>query len=570
MATVQKDEHGEQWRLGIELGDDQEHASVEEAEEPARDLSRERLERPLHVVTTERLAWAVIAAYAALTRLTALGARPLDSLEAQHALYEYDLASTGTHLAAGLEPGYAGWVHLLTAGFFTIGGANDYTTRVVFALSGLLMVAMAFELRHYIGRAGALALGAMIALSPSLTWYSRASAGATPAAAMALVTIAMFMALKERPGARRAAALGLFAGLMIAADPAGLATGLTLVAALLPIGLWDLITGRHAMLAVRVWLDRYSSQLVMVIVIASAVWAVSQMFVPGGLHAGVIALGAAPFGGAGPAGFAAGWIAGLRFYAPVVTLYEFAIALAAMFGAAVIITLNVRSRFAAWALIWMALSVAYFCWSPRRDPASIVMLLTPAAVVGAIGIGWLHQRESWRMIRLPLAAVAALTLYLGAVGNFVCDAPDASEAPWARHANLFRGAGATTEQARLYSRQAANGIAPAVATVAFDGDIAAPLRWYLRELRPIANDDAATVLVSKAATPRVTGGQAAAIYHFDWAQGWVPNFGDVRAGAVIRFLFSGRIWGPVTSDDVSITVRKPAASAPTVILTPDE
>ena len=173
------------------------------------------------------------------------------------------------------------------------------------------------------------------------------------------------------------------------------------------------------------------------------------------------------------------------------------------------------------------------------------------------------------MIRLPLAAVAALTLYIGAVGNFVYDTPDASEAPWARHANLFRGAAATTEQGRLYSRQAANGIAPAVATVAFDGEVATPLRWYLRELRPIGNAEAATVVVSKGGS-QVTGGQAAAIYHFDWAQGWVPNFGNARAGDVIRLLFSGQIWGPVTSDDVSIMVRKPATSAPTVILTPGE
>ncbi len=569
MATAQKDEHGEEWRLGIELGDDHEHGFAEGVEEPARDLSRERLERPLHVVTAEHLAWAAIAAYAALTRLTALGARPLDGLEARHALYEFDLASTGTHLATGLEPGYAGWVHLLTAGFFSIGGANDYTARVVFALSGLLIVAMAFELRHYVGRAGALALGAMIALSPSLTWYSRASATATPAAAMALVTIAMFMALKARPGARRAAALGLFAGLMTAADPVGLATGVIFVAALIPLGLWDLVTGKHVMLAIRVWVDRYSSQLVTVIVVAAAVWAVSQMFVPGGLNAAAIARSVAPTGGAGQTGFAAGLIAGLRFYAPILTLYEFAIALAAALGTVVIVTLNVRSRFAAWALLWMALSVAYFCWSPSREAASIAMILTPAAVVGAIGIGWLHHREGWRVLWLPLAAVAALTLYVSVVGNFVRDSPDASEAPWARHANLFRGAAATTEQARLYSRQAANGIAPAAATVAFDGDVAAPLRWYLRGLRPIANADAATVVVSKA-VPQVTGGQAAAIYHFDWAQGWVPNFGNARAGDVIRLLFSGQIWGPVTSDDVSIMVRKPATSAPTVILTPGE
>ncbi len=580
MATEQKGEHGEEWRLGIELGDDHEHGFAESPAEPAHNLSRERLERPLHVVTAEHLGWVAVAAYATLTRLTALGARPLDGTEAGHALYEFDLASTGTHAAAAFHPAYSGWIHLLTAGIFVLGGANDFTARIVFALGGLLLVAMAFELRHYIGRAGGLALGAMLALSPSVTCFSRASATATPAAAMALVTIAVFMALKSRPGAGRAVDLGLFAGLMIAADPAGLVTAVIFVAALIPIGLWDFVTGKNVVLAIRVWIDRYSSRLVLVILVAAVVWTLSQMLIPGGLSGAGIARSVAPLHGPGQPGFAVGFltgfISGLRFYLPMLTLYEFMIALAGVFGAVVIITLNVRSRFATWALIWAALSVAFFCWSPRRDPdsvsGSVLAILTPAAVVGAIGIDWLHHSDAWRLIRLPLAVIAALTLYIGAVGNFVCYAPDASEPPWARHANLFWGASATTEQARLYSRQAAGGIAPANATVFFDGEngkIGAPLRWYLRNLRPTATADAATVVVSKSVPP-ANADHPTAIYHFDYAEGWLPNFGEVRPGDVIRFLFSGRIWGPVITDDITIVVRKPAASAPTVILTPGQ
>ena len=266
-------------------------------------------------------------------------------------------------------------------------------------------------------------------------------------------------------------------------------------------------------------------------------------------------------------GFIAGFVGGLRFYLPLLTLYEFMIAMAAVFGTVVIIMLKVRSRFAAWALIWAALSFGYFCWAPQRDSASILAILTPAAIVGAIGLDWLHHRNAWRQIRIPLAALVTLTLYISAVGNFVCQAPDASEAPWARHANLFWGASATTEQARLYSQQAAAGVAPSTATVAFDGDITAPLRWYLRDLRPVPKADAARVVVSKSVFAANTG-QTAAIYHFDYAEGWLPNFRAARTGDVMRWLFSGRIWGPVTAGDVSILVRKPATGAPTVILTP--
>jgi len=428
------------------------------------------------------------------------------------------------------------------------------------------MVAMAFELRHYVGRAGGLALGAMLALSPSATFFSRASATAMPAAALALVTIAVFMALRFRPSAGRAAALGLFSGLMIAADPAGLLTAAIFIAALIPIGLWDLVSGKNVFLAIRVWLDRYSSHVVTVIVVAAVTWALSELAILGGLKfAGTAWNPFELFNGPGQPGF----IAGLRFYLPALAIYEFMIAIAAVIGAVAIITLRVRSRFAAWCLMWAALSLAFFLWMPSRNAESILPILVAAAVVGAIGIDWLHHTEAWRMIRLPLAAIAAITLYIGAIGNFVCYAPDASEAPWARHANLYWGDAATTEQARLYSRQAAAGIPPASATVFFDGQVAASLRWYLRDLRPVAAADAATLIVSKP-DPPLAEAQAAAVYHFDYEEGWLPNFGAAKFSDVMRFLLTGRIWGPISTREITIVVRKPAASAPTVILTPGQ
>jgi hypothetical protein len=565
VASAPKDEHGDDWRLGIELGDDHEHEVAETRVGSERTLSHERLERALHVVTLENLGWAVITAYAALTRLLALGSRPLDPSEAGHALYVYDLASIGPRLAVGHEPSYAGWVHLLTAGFFAVGGANDFTARLVFALCGLLLIAMAFELRHYVGRAGGLALGAMLTLSPSVTWFSRAGATAMPAVSMALVTIAAFMALKVRPSVRRAAALGLLAGLMLSANPSGLATGAIFLAALIPLGLWEFVTGKNRGLAIRVWFDRYSKLLVIVIAMAVATCTLSQLMVSGGWDSAAISDGVRRmFGERRQPGF----IAGLRFYLPVLTLYEFMIAIAGLVGAAAILAMRTRSFFASWSLTWAALSIAFFLWTPSRTTESIVAVLVPIAVVGAIGIDWLHHSDAWRLLRLPLAVLAALTLYIGAIANFICAVPDASEAPWGRHANLFWGKKATTEQARLYAHQAAAGIPPVYATVFFDGEIAAPLRWYLRGLRPGSNDAATVVVTSAAPTPPEP--PPAALYHFDYSESWMPNFGVATPSDLMRFLLSGKIWGPVTTEDITIVVRKPASGAPTVILTPGQ
>ena len=566
VASAPKDKHGDDWRLGIELGDDHEHEVVETAAAPPGNLSRERLDRPLHVITLENLGWAVIAAYAALTRLLALGARPLNPSEAARALYAYDLVSPGAHLTVAPAPSYGGWIHLLTAGTFAVGGVSDFTARLVFALSGLLLIAMAFELRHYLGRAGGLALGAMLTLSPSVTWFSRASANAVPAAAMALVTIAMFMALIARPSARRAAALGLLAGLMISADPDGLAIGVIFLAAMIPLGLWELIAGRNRALAIRVWFDRYSRLLVTVIVTAAATGALSQMVVPGGWDFNALERGGSRMLGAGGQ---PGFVAGLHSYLPMMALDEFMIVIAGLAGAIIVVTARIRSRFATWCLVWAAISAAFFLWTPLRTTETIVAILLPMAVIGAIGVDWLHHREAWRVLRVPLALLGAITLYVGAVANFACAVPDASEAPWARHANLFWGAQATTEQARLYARQAAAGIPPVSATVFFDGEVAAPLRWYLRDLRPLHAADAATVVVTKT-PPTSPEPQPAAIYHFDYAEDWSPNFGVATAADLMRFLFSGKIWGPVTTSDLTIVVRKAASGAPTVILTPGQ
>lgn len=566
MAGVHKSDQDKHWHLDGEALHHQEPEPVATPFAPARDLSRERLERPVQVVTAEHLGWAAIAIYAVLTRLVALGARPLDAKEAGHALYAFERATPGTLVAAGYYPMYGGWIHALTAGVFEFGGANDFSARIVYGLSGLVLVAMAFVLRRHLGRAGGLALGAMLALSPSVTWFSRASATALPAAAMTLVTLAAFMELKAQPSRPRAAILGVAAGLMVAADPVGLVSAGTFIKALALLGLWALVSRKNVGLAISVWLDRYAALPVIAIAAAGGTGALSQSMLPGGWDLARLYSGATMLSGNGARrAFVAAIDEGLHFYLPVLTLYEFMIVIAGALGAVVVLTFRIRSAFATWCLIWTAASVAFWLWTPVRGAESVLAMIIPMSVLGAIGLEWIHHSEMWRWLRVPIAAIAALTLYVGIVGNFIWSTPDASEAPWARHANLWQGAQATTVQARLYTDDAAAGISPADATVFFDGEIAAPLRWYLRELRPVRAAESATVTVSNGAT---AGGPTVADYHFDYAEGWQPDFAKARAAEVMRFLLDGRIWGPVTLDDVTIMVRKPPASASRVSPSP--
>src|ERR1700687_2613114 len=95
----------DQWRLGEELD-----APLEEHEakpQPSRaptvsNLSRDRLTRPVYVLTAEHLGWGLVAVYALITRVMALGARPLDPDEARRALAALAIAKhpAGVHGSA--------------------------------------------------------------------------------------------------------------------------------------------------------------------------------------------------------------------------------------------------------------------------------------------------------------------------------------------------------------------------------------------------------------------------------------------------------------------------------------
>src|SRR5260370_26991146 len=135
MASAQRSDSDE-WRLGIELGEHHELELVHPLSEPQRDLSLERLERPLEVVTVERLGWALVALYAILTRLAFLAARPIDAAEARQALFEYGLAANRLHTSTVADTAYGGWVPILQAGALPSFGPNGFSAPPVFPLCG--------------------------------------------------------------------------------------------------------------------------------------------------------------------------------------------------------------------------------------------------------------------------------------------------------------------------------------------------------------------------------------------------------------------------------------------------
>src|SRR6266851_2817387 len=211
----------EDWRFGHEPAEHREPVDSSAHPEPARavGLSHARLTYPVYVVTAEHLAWYAIAIWAVLTRLLALGARPLDPAQARAAMLELAIAKDRLPAIAAHPGLHASWPEILEAWIFATFGASDLTSRIVLAACAILLIAAAFAMRPYLGRAGAIAFAAMLSLSPSLTYYSRGGSSAVCSLAFMMTSIAIALSMRRRRYPARAIGLGCAIAVWLSANP---------------------------------------------------------------------------------------------------------------------------------------------------------------------------------------------------------------------------------------------------------------------------------------------------------------------------------------------------------------
>jgi uncharacterized protein (TIGR03663 family) len=112
-----------------------------------------------------------VMALAAVLRFWELGARTFHGDEAIHAGFAWQLADGRGYVHNPLTHGP--FQFFGTALIFILFGDSDYTARVLPALFGAALVALPFFFRGHLGRAGALAAGLLLALSPTLLYFSR-------------------------------------------------------------------------------------------------------------------------------------------------------------------------------------------------------------------------------------------------------------------------------------------------------------------------------------------------------------------------------------------------------------
>src|ERR1039458_6708683 len=264
----------DEWRLGDKFIERAGHEPrlVPLITETAVNLSHERLTRAVYVVTAEHLGWYLVAVYALVTRAIALGARPLDAVDARDALAALAIATHGRAALASGAGLHASWVAILQGWIFAAAGATDATSRIVMMLCGLLMLASGFAMRPYIGRAGALAFAALIAISPSVTYFSRGGSTVIASLAFMMIAIAIAESMRRQPGLVRAAGLGVAIALWLSADPIGYVTAAAMIVSLIFVGAGDAMRIDHLRLRLRISWERRRALVIVCAIVAAGLW----------------------------------------------------------------------------------------------------------------------------------------------------------------------------------------------------------------------------------------------------------------------------------------------------------
>jgi hypothetical protein len=135
--------------------------------------------RPLHAIRVKishRFGWIEVTflgllALALILRLWELDGRTIHYDEAIHFYYAWRLSNLEEYI-------HSPWMHgpfqiEFTALILNLLGDTDFTARLGYVLFGTALVGLPYFLRDHLGRTGALVAGVLLALSPTLLYFSR-------------------------------------------------------------------------------------------------------------------------------------------------------------------------------------------------------------------------------------------------------------------------------------------------------------------------------------------------------------------------------------------------------------
>ena len=123
------------------------------------------------------LRWWEAAIYAALIlaglgmRLWELGARAMHHDESLHAFYAWELSTFKPYVHNPMMHGP--FQFEANAAIFVLLGDSEFTARLLYAVMGTVLIALPILFRYRLGRYGALTISALLAISPTILYFSR-------------------------------------------------------------------------------------------------------------------------------------------------------------------------------------------------------------------------------------------------------------------------------------------------------------------------------------------------------------------------------------------------------------
>ena len=229
-------------------------------------------------LTWERAAYILLFAVALAMRLWGLGARAMSHDESLHALYSWKLYAGQGYMHDPMMHGP--FKFHMTALIYYLFGASDFTARLLEALFGSVLVVLpGLLLRKWMGRAGALVTGVLLAFSPTFLFYSRYFRDDINNMVWAvLMAAALFRFLDERKG-RYILMFGVVGILALASMEASYMTGFIFLVGVLVLLVWERLPEAAAK-----WV-RWIGLAVCAVGIPLAIWLTQRR--PGGLSPAV-------------------------------------------------------------------------------------------------------------------------------------------------------------------------------------------------------------------------------------------------------------------------------------------
>jgi uncharacterized protein (TIGR03663 family) len=530
--------------------------------------------RSIGGLTVEQVVYIAFILIAVFLRVYELGVRPYHHDESIHAFFSWKILKNGV-AEYKYDPVYHGpTLYFSTALVMALFGDNDFTGRLSAVLFGLGVVGLAWPLRHYLGRWGALSFLMLVTFSPSWTYFTRFVRHDIYLAFCNLAAVYLAFRYGETRKAKYLYISAVALALACTNKEDMYLIMPVFLAALGTMLVWGSLRGEQTLgEAVRETTSFFAKSIVPLItslVIFMIIWV--AMYSSFGTNPKELELfGLAPIRDAIDYWWGQQTIKRIGgpwyYYIPELLLYEPMITLPAV--AAIIGALTydkLPSRFMRFCVVWGIGMLAVYGWAQEKVPWLLIPQLVPLTILAAHWFGKVIESGALRRPApaLATAAFSALTLWTMVESNFLYDAPRPDQDANHRRETMLSYVQSTYDVNEVMERIEAAGKQLGTGDqtrLAVSGNATWPFSWYLRHY-PVnwaANlrDIDVPVLIVDKEVAKVHDEVLLDKYEkvpFQIRGWWEPGLPTLPQLA--RWVFTRDAWSPLGSSDGIMYVHK--------------